>query len=87
LPRSATVLDNLTGYGMQAVILHREPGTAARPAEAQREEKRRLAQERQRAVQQRVAEGDFWTEAISRQVTAYERLLRVSWRTRTYSSA
>jgi restriction system protein len=44
--------------------------------EAQREEKRRYAEERQRALRQRMAEAEFRTEAINRQITAYERLIR-----------
>ncbi len=54
--------------------------------EAQRAEKLRLAEERQRTVQQWIAEAEFRTEAISKQITAYERLLRARNRSFTMES-
>lgn len=45
-------------------------------AEAQREEQRQAIEERRLAVQRRMAEAEFRTDAVHRQVVAFERLLQ-----------
>jgi restriction system protein len=45
-------------------------------AEAQREEQRQAVEERRLAVQRRMAEAEFRTDAVHRQVVAFERLLQ-----------